>query len=121
MRLSILNLGKSIFPQSVFNRFREPVQTSLFSRRLFSSPTDSTGPLVYHAGLRNTVFTNDCCISAESQIIPIFRVLGYDGRLQGGWIPPFNEDECVERYEFMVRVSVYDMMLYNCQRQGKII
>lgn len=72
----------------------------------------------YHAGLRNTVFTNECEITNESQVIPIFRIMGYDGVLQGGWQSPFSAEECVERYKFMVRLSVYDLMLYNIQRQG---
>ncbi|XP_055388445.1 2-oxoisovalerate dehydrogenase subunit alpha, mitochondrial-like [Condylostylus longicornis] len=93
------------------------------SQRTFSASAHQPKPDptdVYHAGLRNTVFTNECEISSESQTIPIFRVLGYDGKLQAGWQPPFSAEECLERYRFMVRVNVWDMMLYNIQRQGRI-
>lgn len=73
---------------------------------------------IYQAGLRNTVFTNECNISNESQLIPIFRVMDYDGKLQAGWQAPFTAEECVERYKFIVRLSVWDNMMYNIQRQG---
>lgn len=91
-----------------------------FSTQAQAQPAKRDASEVYHAGLRNTAFTNECELSDKSQVIPIFRVLGYDGKLQGGWQPPFTAEECVERYKFMVRLSVYDMMLYNIQRQGMI-
>jgi len=75
---------------------------------------------IYHAGLRKTQFTPKCEISNESQLIPIFRVLGYDGTLHPDWELPFSKEEMADMYRFMIRLSVYDDMLYNIQRQGRI-
>lgn len=53
-------------------------------------------------------------------MIPIFRVLNYEGELQGGWENPFSNEQTVEMMKYMVRLSVWDDMLYNVQRQGRI-
>lgn len=67
---------------------------------------------------RHNIFTNEFLISSATKPIPIFRVLGYDGQIQGNWKCPFTKEECIERYKFMVRVSIWDQMLFSMQRQG---
>lgn len=74
----------------------------------------------YRAGLRKTVFTNTLEFLDESQVIPIFRIMAYDGSLESDWKAPFTDEEVLERYEFMVRLSIYDLLFYNIQRQGRI-
>lgn len=103
-----------------------PAALSCQPRRMFSAVhqhqqvlTKGDPSQVYQAGLRNTVFSNECNLSSDSQVIPIFRVMDYDGKLQSGWAPPFTPEECIERYQFMVRLSIWDMMMYNIQRQGQ--
>ncbi|KAF8821875.1 dehydrogenase E1 component family protein [Cardiosporidium cionae] len=80
-----------------------------------STPTD-----IYHAGLLNTAFTQEINVSKESPIIPIFRVLNTDGSLAAGWKCPFSKDELLETYKFMLRLALWDDMLYSIQRQGRI-
>eukprot|EP00388_Colpodella_angusta_P019567 GDKJ01048955.1.p1 GENE.GDKJ01048955.1~~GDKJ01048955.1.p1 ORF type:complete len:423 (+),score=117.25 GDKJ01048955.1:66-1334(+) len=75
---------------------------------------------VYHAGLLHTEFTNNLHIDKKSQVIPIFRVMGPDGVIDPKWTNPFTDAEMIEKYEFMVRLSVWDEMMYNIQRQGRI-
>uniref|UniRef100_A0A0G4HMK7 2-oxoisovalerate dehydrogenase subunit alpha n=1 Tax=Chromera velia CCMP2878 TaxID=1169474 RepID=A0A0G4HMK7_9ALVE len=105
------------FPLS---RFLAGSQAHLLSTppaRRFSTHTEKG---VYHAGLRNTVFTNEMSFSDESQVIPIFRVMNYDGEIDPDWKNPFTPEETLNAYKFMVRLSVWDDMMYNIQRQGRI-
>ena len=89
---------------------------------VLSETTNTSGsePEAYRAGLQKTAFTHECKFINESQVIPIFRIMGYDGQLKEGWACPFTLEECVKLYEFMVRLSVYDLLFYNIQRQGRI-
>ena len=73
---------------------------------------------VYHEGLLHTEFTTDLNISKESPVIPIFRILTPEGQLEEGWQNPFSKEETLDMYRFMVRLSIWDNMLYNVQRQG---
>jgi len=87
--------------------------------RSFALGTDAGGG-VYHAGLRYTEFTNKLVVDNESQVIPIFRVLNYDGTLESGWELPFPKEDMLKMYKFMVRLSIWDDMMYSIQRQGRI-
>lgn len=120
---SYLNYRQFCLSSSSAHRY---FTSSLSYGRWFTSPTtkepeESLNQKVYHAGLRHTIFTSECNINNESQIIPIFRVLAYNGELQGNWKCPFTTEECLKIYRFMVNLSVWDMMLYNVQRQGQSI
>lgn len=75
---------------------------------------------IYHAGLRYTEITHELKVSKESQVIPIFRVLDFNGDLVGGWESPFNKEDILKIFKFMLTLSVWDEMLYNAQRQGRI-
>eukprot|EP00922_Rhytidocystis_sp_ex-Travisia-forbesii_P009276 GHVS01013527.1.p1 GENE.GHVS01013527.1~~GHVS01013527.1.p1 ORF type:complete len:440 (+),score=60.67 GHVS01013527.1:76-1395(+) len=75
---------------------------------------------VYHAGLLTTEFTNNLLVEKNSPVIPIFRVLSPEGTLEEGWHPPFSGEEVLDLYKFMIRLSVWDDMMYNIQRQGRI-
>eukprot|EP00922_Rhytidocystis_sp_ex-Travisia-forbesii_P041827 GHVS01062503.1.p1 GENE.GHVS01062503.1~~GHVS01062503.1.p1 ORF type:complete len:465 (+),score=73.92 GHVS01062503.1:44-1438(+) len=75
---------------------------------------------VYHAGLLTTEFSNTLNVDKTSPVIPIFRVLSQEGTMEGDWEAPFPDQEVVDLYQFMVRLSVWDDMMYNIQRQGRI-
>eukprot|EP00922_Rhytidocystis_sp_ex-Travisia-forbesii_P009277 GHVS01013528.1.p1 GENE.GHVS01013528.1~~GHVS01013528.1.p1 ORF type:complete len:449 (+),score=114.29 GHVS01013528.1:62-1408(+) len=96
-----------------------PSSSSSFpsSSRSFSSSSSFD---VYHAGLLTTQFTNKLEVNKTSPVIPIFRVLSPEGTLEEGWEPPFGGEEVVELYKFMLRLSIWDDMMYNIQRQGRI-
>lgn len=74
---------------------------------------------VYHEGLLHTEFSTELNISKESPVIPIFRILTPEGNLEQGWQNPFSKEETLELYQAMVRLSIWDNMLYNVQRQGR--
>nr|BAN64809.1 dehydrogenase E1 component family protein [Babesia bovis] len=86
--------------------------------RVFENPTDVKP---YVQGLRYTEFTNELQLIEDSQVIPIFQVMDPDGNLLGSWKNPFQSDEAVlEHYKTMVRLSIWDNLWYNIQRQGRI-
>lgn len=85
----------------------------------FRSPRRLLSTAVYHEGLLHTEFSSRLEISRDSPVIPIFRILNPEGGLAEGWTPPFSKEETLELYKFMVRLSVWDNMLYNIQRQGR--
>ncbi|PFH33033.1 dehydrogenase E1 component family protein [Besnoitia besnoiti] len=99
-------------------------KSRLFSAgaRPFSSSASSSAPReeAYHAGLIHTEFTTEMNISKETPVIPIFRVLGYDGTVADGWTAPMTDEEVLDAYKFMVKLSVWDNMFYSVQRQGRI-
>lgn len=108
--------------------FGGPIQKALAS----STISASWGPLgqsrsiatksrteVYHEGLLHTEFSTELNITKESPIIPIFRILTPEGQLEEGWQNPFTKEETLDMYKFMVRLSIWDNMLYNVQRQGR--
>ncbi|KAF8821684.1 dehydrogenase E1 component family protein [Cardiosporidium cionae] len=80
----------------------------------------STPPEIYHAGLVKTAFTQEINVSKEGPTIPIFRILNTDGSLAAGWKCPFSKDELIETYKFMLRLALWDDMMYSIQRQGRI-
>eukprot|EP00923_Selenidium_pygospionis_P011155 GHVN01019365.1.p1 GENE.GHVN01019365.1~~GHVN01019365.1.p1 ORF type:complete len:387 (+),score=53.61 GHVN01019365.1:64-1224(+) len=84
--------------------------------------TATVGPdgEIYHAGLRYTQFTNKLGLTNQSPIIPIFRILDYNGNVDPNWELPMTPEVIKEKYKFMLRLSVWDDMLYNIQRQGRI-
>nr|CEL65777.1 TPA: Pyruvate dehydrogenase E1 component subunit alpha [Neospora caninum Liverpool] len=98
------------------------------SNRLFSagartfSSAAAAGPReeAYHAGLIHTQFTTDMNISNETPVIPIFRILDYEGQIAEGWQCPMSNEEVLEAYQFMVKLSIWDNMFYSVQRQGRI-
>eukprot|EP00916_Digyalum_oweni_P001512 GHVL01002913.1.p1 GENE.GHVL01002913.1~~GHVL01002913.1.p1 ORF type:complete len:430 (+),score=84.93 GHVL01002913.1:41-1330(+) len=102
-----------------FRLLRAFNNVSIGGFRFIHNTTPKYAPL-YHAGLKNTEFTNDLLPTKNSQIIPIFRVLDYEGNLEAGWELPFPLEELKEALEFMIRLSVWDDMFYNIQRQGRI-
>lgn len=76
-------------------------------------------------GINSTEFTQDLDFRKEAVAIPIFRLLGEDGSLlakqpEGDHGLPFSLEEAVSLYQTMVRVAVYDQILYDVQRQGRI-
>lgn len=103
-----------LLPSRSLINFRQ-ISSTLKNDEVASEPL--TKP--YHAGLRETLFSNKCDIISHSQCIPIFRVLNYDGELEGSWKCPLSQEEALERYTFMVKLNVWDLMLYNVQRQGR--
>ncbi|EPR60473.1 dehydrogenase E1 component family protein [Toxoplasma gondii GAB2-2007-GAL-DOM2] len=88
--------------------------------RTFSSAAAGPREEAYHAGLIHTQFTTDMNISNETPVIPIFRILDYDGQIADGWQCPMTNDEVLEAYQFMVKLSIWDNMFYSVQRQGRI-
>eukprot|EP00918_Siedleckia_nematoides_P001883 GHVU01004362.1.p1 GENE.GHVU01004362.1~~GHVU01004362.1.p1 ORF type:complete len:483 (-),score=86.96 GHVU01004362.1:261-1709(-) len=91
-------------------------------RRPFSTkqPQPEEKEVIYHEGLRWTEFTTECKIDDKSPVIPIFRVLGYDGNIIGDWKLPVDDGTVKEWYLRMLRLNIWDRMLYNIQRQGRI-
>ncbi|XP_026193821.1 2-oxoisovalerate dehydrogenase subunit alpha, mitochondrial [Cyclospora cayetanensis] len=89
---------------------------SLTARRYAGT---SSKTQVYHEGLIHTEFTTELNINKETPVIPIFRILTPEGHLEQGWENPFSKEETIDMYKFMVRLSVWDNMLYNVQRQGR--
>ncbi|KAL8454628.1 hypothetical protein Emed_000349 [Eimeria media] len=87
------------------------------SARGFASTGPSGQAQVYHEGLLHTEFSSKLDISKESPVIPIFRILSPDGVVDENWKNPFDKDETIELYKFMIRLSIWDNMLYNVQRQ----
>ncbi|PHJ23682.1 dehydrogenase e1 component family protein [Cystoisospora suis] len=86
------------------------------NKRSFSTGKEE----VYHAGLIHTKFTTELSINKNTPVIPIFRILGYDGKMAEGWQCPMSNEEVVECYKFMVRLSIWDNLFYSVQRQGRI-
>lgn len=82
--------------------------------------THASTNIAYHAGLRHTEFTDKLVVHNMTQPIPIFRILNYDGSLAYGWQCPFTNEQVVDIYKFMLRLSVWDDMIFNVQRQGRI-
>ncbi len=75
-----------MFARSALRAFSPRLGSSItgpmgVATRSFALGTDAGGG-VYHAGLRYTEFTNKLVVDNESQVIPIFRVLNYDGTLE---------------------------------------
>ncbi|KAL8272205.1 hypothetical protein Esti_003870 [Eimeria stiedai] len=89
------------------------------SARAFASSGPTGQAQVYHEGLLHTEFSSKLDISKESPVIPIFRILSPDGVVDENWKNPFEKEETIELYKFMVRLSIWDNMLYNVQRQGR--
>jgi len=52
--------------------------------------------------------------------IPILRQLNYDGNLTERVTLPFSHEKGVQMMETMVKLTVYDQVLYDIQRQGRI-
>jgi len=52
--------------------------------------------------------------------IPILRQLEYDGTLVDGIELPFPLEEGVAMYQTMLKLTVYDQIMYDIQRQGRI-
>ncbi|GBE58733.1 dehydrogenase E1 component family protein [Babesia ovata] len=86
--------------------------------RVFENPADFKP---YVLGLRYTEFTNKLELIEDSPVIPIFQVMDVDGNLIGDWKNPFpSNDDVLEHYKTMVRLSIWDNLFYNIQRQGRI-
>ncbi|KAK1444409.1 2-oxoisovalerate dehydrogenase subunit alpha [Babesia gibsoni] len=86
--------------------------------RVFDDPKDFKP---YVQGLRYTEFTNKLELILDSPVIPIFQVMDTEGKLLEGWENPFGSDEeVVEHYKTMVKLSIWDDIFYNIQRQGRI-
>ncbi|GFE53419.1 dehydrogenase E1 component family protein [Babesia ovis] len=86
--------------------------------RVFDNPADFKP---YVQGLRYTEFTNKLELIEDSQVIPIFQVMDTEGNLLSNWSNPFPNDEAVlEHYKTMVKLSIWDNLWYNIQRQGRI-
>eukprot|EP01068_Selenidium_serpulae_P004377 Selendium_serpulae@DN3538_c0_g1_i1.p1 len=103
------------------SRFATPF-SSVGSKRFFAS-NDAEFADPYFNGLRYAPeFVNEPQISSESKRIPIFRIMDYEGNLLGDWENkiPMTVEEIKTNYQFMVKLSVWDDMMYNIQRQGRI-
>jgi len=73
------------------------------------------------AGLRTEAeLTSDMKFESATTTMPVFRLLGEDGRLVPGATLPFEQEEAVGMYTSMVRVAVIDQILNSLQRQGRI-
>eukprot|EP00921_Rhytidocystis_pertsovi_P019598 GHVQ01031131.1.p1 GENE.GHVQ01031131.1~~GHVQ01031131.1.p1 ORF type:complete len:275 (-),score=8.19 GHVQ01031131.1:1766-2560(-) len=67
--------------------------------------------------LSKFVFTSQPSFSNRVKGIPVLRQLTYTGELAPGVDLPFSLEEGVALFETMVRVTVYDQVLYDVQRQ----
>lgn len=72
----------------------------------------------YVKGLRRAEFTNELNVIRDSQVIPIYRILDTNGKLENGHTCPFDLHKVVEYYKDMIRLSICDNIFYNIQRQG---
>ncbi|KAK2196436.1 bifunctional thiamine diphosphate-binding fold/Dehydrogenase [Babesia duncani] len=111
---NVVRRSKSHFSSDTLSAF---IKKSENPRR-FQSPQDVKP---YILGLRYTDFTDELYIMEHTQTIPIFRVMNEDGTVRDGWSNPFESDQVlIEHYKDLVRLSIWDDLFYNIQRQGRI-
>lgn len=59
--------------------------------------------------------------TAENEKIPVYRVMGPNGKiLEGVDEPNVSEESATKMYQMMVRIQYLDDIMYNAQRQGRI-
>ena len=57
----------------------------------------------------------------KDDLLPCFRIMDEEGNIRNDAKDPnIDRDTLVKAYTYMVRVSIMDMVLYDCQRQGRI-
>ena len=96
--------------------------TMTVSRR-FSAATTVTDSTVLVTTSGTLPVTNKLHIinTQEAEKIPVFRILGPDGKIvEGAEEPPLDEDLALKMYQHMVRIHYLDDIMYNAQRQGRI-
>eukprot|EP00756_Hemistasia_phaeocysticola_P021261 Hpha_TRINITY_DN15764_c0_g6::TRINITY_DN15764_c0_g6_i1::g.41090::m.41090/K00166/BCKDHA, bkdA1; 2-oxoisovalerate dehydrogenase E1 component alpha subunit len=84
-------------------------------RRACSSPAD----LVFR-GTLSTTLTHDTDFVRKGGEFPILRQLLPSGELVEGVEQPFSNEDALKMYDCMVRSAVYDTILNDAQRQGRI-
>lgn len=96
---------------------------SFIRNNLFSTQTAVKCEYMTSASNVDLPITNKLHIvnTTETEKIPVYRVLGPDGKIvEGVQEPELSEELATNLYQMMVRIQCLDDVFYNAQRQGRI-
>lgn len=69
-----------------------------------------------------TDWTNKLQVIEPSEWAPVakYRVLNDDGSLGDSIDPSLNNEKLIKAYNAMVKLQIFDLVMFECQRQGRI-
>ncbi|KAH8725172.1 thiamine diphosphate-binding protein [Phaeosphaeriaceae sp. PMI808] len=117
-----LRINKFISPQTCLNGSRTATNTPAWQRCRGVATTASAEKVLFPGAL-NSEFTDKLAFIQPSQhnAIPTYRVMNQYGEIIDQEIGVETEDEeALQIYKNMVKLSVMDLLMFEAQRQGRL-
>src|SRR5690606_26967866 len=74
-------------------------------------------------GALSSKFTSDLTFHAHTDVpsLPTFRIIDNDGKvISPEYAPKLSEEEALRIYKSMLGTSIFDQIMFDSQRQGRI-